>query len=355
MADLPPASLTDVQRARKRVNGLVIRPPLLRLPRCTTTGSPTMAQGEIACELYLKPENLQPTGSFKIRGAANALLTLLECQKVQTVWTASAGNMALALAWVCRQVGVACTAIVPDDAPAVKVEAIRQQGAQVLPVPFREYQQIQRTHIPCETNYRDFLGPLIHPFADPAVMAGNGIIGLEIIEELPEVEAIFVPYGGGGLSCGIAAAAHLLKPSVKVYACEVETAAPLAASWAAGRPVSTAFTPSFISGMGAPFVFEQMWPLAQRLLDGVVVVSLAQVKAAIRLLAQQAHLVAEGAGAVAVAAACAASQNPAIILGTAPSCVNADQVPRKAVALVSGGNIDPQLFLSILEENHDPS
>jgi threonine dehydratase len=277
-------------------------------------------------KIYLKLENLLPTGSFKLRGAGNALACLDNQNLITGVWTPSAGNMAQSLAWHARRAGIPCTAIVPEDAPPVKLDAIADLGARIIQVSFSEYQSIQ---IHCQRP--DLEGTLIHPFADPQVMAGNGTIGMEILEDLPDVEAILVPYGGGGLSVGIAAAVRAARPQVKVYACEVATAAPLAASLQANEPVKVSYTPSFVSGMGAPFVFPQMWPLASQLLDGSLVVSLSHVAGAIRSLAAYNHLIAEGAGAVAVAAALSSSNWRG-----------------KVVCVLSGGNIERDTFIQIL-------
>jgi threonine dehydratase len=299
-----------------RLQGIVLRSPLVRLE-----------VPESPAEIYLKLENLQPTGSFKLRGAGNALALIDQIHLEEGVWTASAGNMAQSLAWHARKRKVTCTVLVPDDAPTVKLDAITRLGAKVIQVPFAEYQQIQiRQHHPA------MRGTLIHPFADRAVMAGNGTIALEILKELPEVEAILVPYGGGGLSCGVAAATHALYPQVKVFACEVATAAPLAASLAAGKPVEVNYTPSFVSGMGAPFVFPPMWPIASQLLHGSLVVSLPEVVAATRTLAVCHHVIAEGAGAVPLAVA---------LTGKAGN--------GKVVCVVSGGNIDPKYLIQILK------
>ncbi len=308
--------IDEIRAAQQRIAGLALRAPLLRLP---------LDDGP--AEIWLKLENLQPVGSFKLRGAANALYSLPAAELSAGVWTASAGNMALALAWCTRALDVPCSVVLPDDAPADRAERVRQLGARVVRVPFADYQQIQRAE-----GSTGMAGRLVHPFADPAVMAGNGTIGLEILEDLPDVDAVVVPYGGGGLSCGIAAALRALRPAVRVYAAEVETAAPLAASLAAGRPVEVDYKASFVTGMGAPFVFPQMWPLASQLLDGSLLVSLAQVKAAIRLLVKRGRVVAEGAGAVALAAALAGQAGAG-----------------RVVCIVSGGNIAPATLARILE------
>jgi threonine dehydratase len=328
MTSLSPIRLDDAQAARRRIAPHTLSTPLIR-----------WHSGSSNVEIYLKLENLQPTGSFKVRGAVNSLRLLSE-EAHRTdwgVWTASAGNMGSALAWSARRLGIPCAVIVPDDAPQAKRNAIARYGAQIYPVPFALYQEVQRKH-----DWRGLIdlpetgplgGQMVHPFAGPAVMAGNATIGLEILEQLPDVGAIFIPYGGGGLSCGIASTIRAAKPDVNVYACEVETASPLAASWAAGEPVTVPYTASFVSGMGAPFVFPEMWPLARQLLDGVRVVGLSQVRHAIRSLAEEHHIIAEGAGVVSLAAALA---EPAM--------------PGKVVCLVSGGNIDRQVLIDILQE-----
>lgn len=311
-----PIPLEEIQNAQARLRGLIIHTPLVRLET-----------EQSSCEIYLKLENMQPTGSFKIRGAGNALLLASQQDLAKGVWTASAGNMAQNVAWIAKKMGILCSVVLPEDAPAVKVTAIAQLGARIIKVPFSKYQEIQQQY-----TYDGVEGLLVHPFADRHVMAGNGVLALEILQELPEVEAILVPYGGGGLSCGIASALRALRPDIKLLACEVQTGAPLAASLAAGTPVRVDFTRSFISGMGAPFVFPDMWPLVSHLIDSSLVVTLPEVCEAIRLLAETKHVIAEGAGAVSVAAALHH-------LGEA----------KRVACIVSGGNIDPKTLIKILE------
>ncbi len=311
-----PIPLDAIRLAQKRIAGIALRTPLVRLNL-----------EDAPAEIYLKLENLQPVGSFKLRGAVNAMLGLDHDQLAHGLWTASAGNMAQAVAWVARRLGIPCTVILPDDTPGVKLSAIERLSAKIMKVPFADYQAIQREHA-----YAGMEGLLIHPFGDDPVMAGNGTIGLEILEDLPDVDVVIAPYGGGGLSCGIASAIKASKPQVKVYAAEVETAAPLAASLAAGEPVAVPYTSSFISGMGAPFVFPEMWPLASRLLDGALVVTLRQAADAIRFLVELHHVIAEGAGAVALAAA---------LTGKAGG--------GKITCIVSGGNLDPAKLIHILQ------
>ncbi|HYM81261.1 MAG TPA: pyridoxal-phosphate dependent enzyme [Candidatus Limnocylindria bacterium] len=315
MLTINPPMLDDVLAARERIADLALRTPLIPL---SIENAPA--------PIYLKLENLQPIGSFKLRGAANAMMAAGSGALTRGVLTASAGNMAQGVAWTARRLGVPCTVLVPDRAPEIKLAAIERLGARVVKLPFEEWWQTLVTHrVP-----RD-LGRFIHPVCDRAVIAGNGTIGLEILEDLPDVETIVVPYGGGGLSCGIGTAVKALRPQVKLLACEVETATPLTTSLAAGMPAQTAHVPSFVDGIGAPSLLEEMWPMVRRLIDGAVVVSLAEVAAAIRLLVERAHVVAEGAGAASVAAALAGRA------GTGP-----------IVCVVSGGNLDREKLVAIL-------
>jgi threonine dehydratase len=268
-------------------------------------------------DIYLKLENLQPIGSFKLRGAGNAIATANPVELAKGVFTASAGNMAQGVAWHARRLGIPCTVVVPDHAPETKLDAITRLGAKFIKVPFDEWWQVLVTR-----QFAGLDGFFIHSVSDPAVIAGNGTIGLEIFEDLPDVDTILVPYGGGGLSCGIASAMRELKPSVKVFACEVETSAAFAAALAAGEPTRIEYKPSFVDGIGSGSVLAEMWPLAQSLLAGSHVVSLAQVASAVRLLAERNRVIAEGAGGCPVAAALAGHARG------------------KTVCVVSGGNID---------------
>jgi threonine dehydratase len=278
-------------------------------------------------EVYLKLENLQPIGSFKIRGAGNALAQVDPARLTRGVYTASAGNMAQGVAWHARRLGITCTAVVPETAPEAKLSAITRLGANYVKVSFDEWWRVM-----IDYSYPALADRLfVHPFANPAVMAGNGTIGLEILEDLPEADAVVVPFGGGGLSTGIAAAVKALRPGAKVFAAEVETSAPLVASLAAGRPTTVEYVPSFVDGIGGKALFEPMWPLVSRSLDGSLPVSVADVARAVRLLVERNRVVAEGAGASSVAAA---------VSGLAGS--------GKVVAVVSGGNIDEAKLAAIL-------
>jgi threonine dehydratase len=277
-------------------------------------------------EIWLKLENLQPIGSFKLRGAGNAMSLAPREALGKGVYTASAGNMAQGVAWNARRLGIPCTVVVPDNAPQTKLAAIERLGAKAVKLPYARWWQVLEYH-----GYPGIGGLFIHPVSDPAVIAGNGTIGLEILEDLPDVDAVVVPFGGGGLSCGIAAALRALSPTTRVFASEVETAAPFAASLAAGRPVAIDHTPSFVDGIGGKSMLPEMWPLANQLLAGSLVVSVAQAAASVRLLAERNRVIAEGAGATSVAAA---------ILGKAGT--------GKVVCVISGGNIDPAKLAKIL-------
>nr|MDQ2668641.1 pyridoxal-phosphate dependent enzyme [Gemmatimonadota bacterium] len=242
-------SLADIRVAESRIAGVAIRAPLVRFHG-----------GDASADVRLKLESLQPIGSFKLRGAANVIGGLSDAALAGGVYTASAGNMAQGVAWCARARGVQCRVVVPEQAPATKIDAIERLGGEVIRVPFEEWWRtlVDRSHPGVE-------GHFIHPFADTDVMAGNGTIGLEIFEDLDDVDAIVIPYGGGGLACGIAAAARALSPRTKVYAVEADTAAPLTASLAAGVPTAVTRTPTFIDGMGSGGVFAEMWPLVQSL------------------------------------------------------------------------------------------
>lgn len=313
MKPLTPPRLDEIRAARERIRGLALRTPLLRLPIDDA-------------DIHLKLETLQPIGSFKIRGAGNAMRSAPRDLLARGVYTASAGNMAQGVAWCAREMGIPCTVVVPDDAPRAKLDAIERLGARARLVPFAEWWKVLEEH-----RYPGLDGLFVHPVADPAVVAGNGTIGLEILEDLPDVDAVLVPFGGGGLSGGIASAIQAEKPGVPVYACEIETAAPLAASWAAGQPSSINRIPSFVDGIGGKSVLPEMWDLIRSVLAGPIVVSLEEAAAAVRLLVARARVVAEGAGAVPVAAALAGRAGRG-----------------RLVCVVSGGNIDPQKLATIL-------
>lgn len=316
MKQVRPIPLKEIRAAHERVAGVAIHSPLIRLN-----------VDDAPAEIFLKLENLQPIGSFKLRGAGNALHLADSKELDKGVWTASAGNMAQGVAWYARQMGLHCTIVVPDHAPETKLAAIKRLGGEIVKVPASEWFQILRDY-----GYKGMEGLFIHPVTEPAVIAGNGTIGLEILEDLPDVDAVVIPYGGGALSSGIASALRSLKPDVRLYAAEVETAAPLVASLAAGEPVEVDYKPSFVDGIGAPFLIPEMWPLVSQLLDGSLVVTLEDIAAAIRVLAERNRVIAEGAGAAPVAAALAGKAGYGNV-----------------VCVVSGGNIDTGKLVKILQ------
>lgn len=309
--------LEEIDRAREAIRSTVVRTPLVRLNAL-----------EAPANVYLKLENLQPIGSFKLRGALNAISRAAPEELRAGVVTASAGNMAQGVAWAARTVGVPCTVVVPEHAPETKLAAIERLGGRVIKVPYdRWWQAIE------ESRFEGADGLFVHPVQDEGVMAGNGTIGLEILEDLPDPDVVLIPYGGGGLTTGIASALRQLRPETRVYAVEPETAAPLAASLAAGSPQEIEYRPSFVDGAGGRAVLPRMWPLVRELVDGALTVSLDEAAAAVRLLAERNRVVSEGAGALPVAAALSGRAGGA---GT------------KIVCIVSGGNIDSSKLAAIL-------
>jgi len=311
-----PIPLTEIEAARGRLAGLALRTPLIRY---------NVDTGPV--EIYLKLENLQPIGAFKIRGAGNAMAIAGEdALRSGGVWTASAGNMAQGVAWNAARLGVSCSVVVPDHAPVAKLEALERLGAEIVKVPFDEWWEIIVTH-----EHEGQSGVFVHPVSDPAVMAGNGTIGLELVEDLPDLDAVVVPYGGGGLSSGIASALRHLRPDVPVYGAEVATSAALDAAFRAGEPTEIEYVASFVDGIGSSRVLDDMWPMVKELLAGSLVASLAEVESAVRLLATRNHVIAEGAGAASVANAAAGRAGEG-----------------KVVCIVSGGNLNVSKLAEIL-------
>jgi len=312
---LEPIGLAEIRAARERIADLALHTPLVRLN-----------VDDAPAEIHLKLENLQPIGSFKVRGAGNAIRAADPQTIADGVYTASAGNMAQGVAFAARRLGVPCSVVVPEHAPQAKLAAVERLGAAIVKVPYDVWWQVLVTH-----RFDGLPGRFVHPVSDRDVIAGNGTIGLEILDDLPEVDAIVIPFGGGGLSCGIASALVALKPDTKIFAAEVETAAPLAASLAAGEPREIDHIPSFVDGIGGKGVLVEMWPLVRSLIDESLVVSLDEIAGAIRLLASRNRVIAEGAGAASVAAA---------LTGRAGSGT--------VVCIVSGGNIDAARLAAIL-------
>jgi threonine dehydratase len=283
-----------------------VRTPLVRL------------DADAPAEIWLKLENLQPIASFKIRGAANAVRAADPAEVEAGLVTASAGNMAQGVGWIARELGVPATIVVPEHAPATKLIAVERLGGRVMRVPYADWwRAIEESRVP------GVEGLFVHPVEDEGVMAGNGTIGLEILEDLPDPEAVVVPYGGGGLVTGIASALRALSPETRIYAVEPETGGALNAALAAGEPTKIDYRPSFVDGSGSPSVLPGMFARVRELIDGAFTASLDETAAAVRLLAERTRVVAEGAGALAPAAALAGRAGEG-----------------KVVCVVSGGNID---------------
>lgn len=310
--------LEEIERAREIISADALRTPLVRLHA-----------HESPAEIYLKLENLQPIGSFKIRGATNAIRQASPDAVQKGVLTASAGNMAQGVAWGARALGVACTIIVPETAPQTKLAAIERLGGKFIKVPFERWWQTME-----ESSFPGLEGLFVHPVEDEKVMAGNGTIGLEIIEDLPNPDVVLIPWGGGGLSTGIASVLRRFAPGAKIYAVETETAAPLSASLLAGSIQTVDYQRSFVDGIGSKTLLPKMWPIARELLDGAFTASLDEIADAIRLLMERNRVVAEGAGACPVAVA---------LSGKAGS--------GRIVCVVSGGNIDRANLQQILAGN----
>jgi threonine dehydratase len=300
-------ALEEIRRARERLGDSVLRTPLVRFDE----------------HVWLKLENLQPIGSFKLRGALSAVRAASPSELAGGVVTASAGNMAQGVAWAAREAGVRATIIAPDDAPRAKLDAVERLGGEIIPVPHEVWWQTL-----VERRYDGVEGLFVHPVEDDAVMAGNGTIGLELCEDLAQFDEVIIPWGGGGLTTGIASAVKALRPGVRVVTAEPETAAPLAASLRAGEPAAIDFTPSFVDGAGGRALLPTMWEHARELVDEAVAVPLDDVREAVRLLAGRARVVAEGAGALALAAA--------------------QGREGQVVCIVSGGNIDAGVLAEIL-------
>lgn len=307
-----------INDARERIKSSVVRTPLVRLN-----------VDDAPASIFLKLENLQPTSSFKVRGVCNSLALSERDVLSRGVYTVSAGNMAQALAWRAKQIGVPCSVIVPHNAPATKLEGIKRYGARIIPLGFDQVWEVVKNHRydPLEREGWNF----IHPFADARMIAGNGTIGFELLEDLPNLDSIVVPFGGGGLSAGIAVAIKSQKPRIRVYACEPETAAPLAASYSKGSAQEINRTPSFVDGIGGKSVVPEMWKLVHPLLEGSIVVSLRETADALRLILERNRALAEGGGAASVAAALTGKAG-----GGNVACI------------VSGGNIDAEKLVTIV-------
>lgn len=311
-----PISLDEIRAARTRIAGTILRTPLVRLE--LGPGYP---------DIRLKLENLQPINAYKLRGAANAVALLPEAERQRGVWTISAGNAGQGVAYAARQAGVPCTVVVIETAPVAKMERMRALGARLVPVPHEVAWKALE-----ERAYAGVEGAFVHPFDDHDFIAGHGTMGLEILEDAPDTAAVIAAIGGGGLVAGVGSALKALAPAIKVWGVEPETAAPTARSLALGSPQAfEGWQASFVDGAGGRSVFPRMWERMRPVLDGCIVVSLAQTRDAMRLLAEKARVIAEGAGALSVAAALTGKA------GTGP-----------IVAIVSGGNVDLGKFCELI-------
>jgi len=307
--------LAEIEAARTRIADVAVRTPLVRL-----------RIDDAPAEIYLKLETLQPINSFKIRGAANAIRSASAESLRDGLLTASAGNMAQGVAWVARELGLPATIAVPEHAPQTKLDAIERLGARVIKVPYDDWWRAIVT-----ARIEGMEGLFVHPVQDPAVMAGNGTIGLEVLEDLPDPDAVVIPFGGGGLTVGIASAIKALRPETKIYTAEPATGAAMAAALRAGEPTDVEYTASFVDGSGSRRVLDSMWPRVREVVDDAFTVSIDEAAAAVRMLAERIRVIAEGAGALSTAAALA---------GRAGS--------GKVVCIVSGGNINLGKLAEIL-------
>jgi len=311
-----PIPIKEIIEANERIANDVMRTPLVPFYM------------ETEAKIYLKLENLHPIKSFKLRAACNAV-KLIDREKLKEgIWTISAGNWAQGLAWISRKMGIKCTILVPDDIPEIKENAIKQLDAKLIKLPLEEGLKILFTR-----EYKDMKGYFIHPFSDTNVMAGNGTIALEILKDLPKVDTILIPWGGGGLACGIASAIRALKPKTKIFAVEVDTCSPLYDSMNKGEiPLKFQHTNSYIDGIGYPFLLPEMFDLAKKLLNGSIIVSVKEITKTLRLLMRKNSIITEGAGAASVAAALYEKAGKG-----------------KIACIVSGGNIDTLKLVKILD------
>ena len=311
-----PIKLTEIRGARTRIARTIVRTPLIRLEL-----------GPDFPDIRLKLENLQPINAYKLRGAANAVAMLSEPDRKRGVWTISAGNAGQGVAYAARQAGVPCTVVVIETAPESKIDRMRTLAAKLILVPYDlAWKALE------ERSYPGAEGTFVHPFDDHNFIAGHGTMGLEILEDAPETKAVIASIGGGGLITGVASAIKALRPDIKIFGVEPETAAPAALSFAKGSPqVFKDFKQSFVDGAGGQSMFPRMWERMKPVVDDYIVVSLDETKKAMRLMADKARIISEGAGALPVAAALTgkAGQGP-------------------IVAIVSGGNIDMKKFCELI-------
>jgi len=311
-----PIELSEIREARKRIEKTIVRTPLIRLEL-----------GPDYPDVRLKLENLQPINAYKLRGATNAVALLPEAERKRGVWTISAGNAGQGVAYAARKAGVPCTVVVVETAPTSKLERMRALGAKLIPVPYDvAWKALEERLFPGAE------GTFVHPFDDHNFIAGHATMGLEILEDAPDTVAVIASIGGGGLITGVGSAIKALKPGVKVWGAEPETAAPAALSFEVGSPqIFKNWKPSFVDGAGGQSMFPRMWDRMKSVVDGYIVVSLDDAKNAMRLMAEKARIISEGAGALPVAAALTGKAGKGPI-----------------VAIVSGGNIDLKKFCELI-------
>ena len=316
MDPVRPIALSDIEQARARIAGTIIRTPLVKLDA-----------GPGSADIYLKLENLQPTNAYKIRGAANAVARLSDEQRSRGVWTISAGNAGQGVAYAARALGVPCSVVTIETAPQTKLDRMRALGATIVPVSYEEAWRAAEAHA-----FEGMDGTFIHPFDNHDFIAGHGTMGLEIMEDLPAVRTVIAAIGGGGLITGVGSAVKAIDPAVEVIGVEPETAAPYALSLKQGGPSRfTDWTPSFVDGAGGQSVTERMWERMQPVVDRTITVSLEETRQAMRVIADKARAIAEGAGALSVAAALSGKAGEGPI-----------------VCVVSGGNIDLAKFSELI-------
>jgi len=316
IAPVRPILLADIEAARRNVEGTVLRTPLVRLEL-----------GSDAPDIWLKLENLQPTNAYKIRGAANAVANLSAEQRAKGVWTISAGNAGQGVAYAARAAGIPCSVVAIETAPQTKLDRMRALGATIVPVSYEQAWQAAEEHA-----FDGAEGTFIHPFDSHDFIAGHGTMGLEIVEQLPNVKTVIAAIGGGGLITGVGSAVKALRPDVKIIGVEPETAAPYAYSLRQGAPSRFPdWQASFVDGAGGKSVTDRMWQRMRPIVDGTITVTLDQTSAAMRLIAEKSRTIAEGAGALALAAALAD-----------------EPVEGPVVCIVSGGNIDLAKFAELI-------
>ena len=314
-----PTALSEIRTARERIAKTIVRTPLVRLEL-----------GPEFPDIRLKLENLQPINAYKLRGAANAVAALSEADRQHGVWTISAGNAGQGVAYAARAAGAPCTVVVVETAPKSKLKRMEALGARLIPVPYEiAWKALD------ERSFPGVDGTFIHPFDDDDFIAGHGTMGLEILEDAPDVAAVIASIGGGGLIAGVASAIKALRPEVKVFGVEPETAAPAALSFEKGSPqIFPNWKASFVDGAGGQSMFPRMWERMKPIVDGYIVVTLEETKNAMRLLAEKTRVIAEGAGALPVAAALSGKAGKGPI-----------------VAIISGGNIDLQKFCELISQS----